>query len=113
MGTDSETKKVPEKGENDHIWLGLFDGVAGLFTGTFSTRIGFGLFLFILGLLMILAPVQGNDLGAKIMLRSLGVGIIIGAAFLFRSGLREKRHERDESRSASPSIRRSPKSRRR
>lgn len=114
MATEPETKKAPTKGDSDHVWIGLFDGLVGLFTGAFSTRIGFSLFLFFGGLLLILAPVQGDLVGAKIMLRTLGIGALIGAAFLFRSGIREKRREQNESTEGSkPPVRRVTTRRRR
>lgn len=113
MNTDSETKKSPAKSEDDHIWIGLLDGITGIFTGVFNTRIGLGLFLFVLGVFLVLVRVAKDDPGGLVTIRTVGVIFLIGGALLIRSGIRKKHRERDEpTKGVEPQIRRSLRRRR-
>ncbi len=96
MSTDTNSNKDSVKTEDDHIWIGLLDGITGIFTGVFNTRIGLGLFLFVLGLFLVLVRVAKDDPGGLFTIRTVGAGFLIGGALLIRSGIMEKRREREE-----------------
>lgn len=114
MNNDPETKMSPSKSEDDYIWVGLVDGIIGLFTGVFSTRLGLGLFLFALGIFLIFVGIAKVDPGGLFTVRIVGVCFLIGGALLFRSGIQEKRRERDEAaKGPRPPIRISLRRRRR
>ena len=91
----------------------MLDGITGMFTGVFNTRIGLGLFLFVLGVFLFLVRVAKDDPGGLFTIRTVGVGFLIGGAWLIRSGIREKRREREEPIiGVKPPIRRSLRRRR-
>lgn len=114
MSDDPQTKKALEEGEHDYIWTGVFDGLVGAFTGVFNTRIGLGFFLLLLGIFMMFARVAEDDPGGLVTIRTVGILFLIASVLLFRSGIREKRRER-ESAEGSPKtpVRRATSRRRR
>jgi len=113
MSDDPQTKKALEEGEHDYIWTGVFDGLVGVFTGVFNTRIGLGFFLLLLAIFMILVRIADDDPGGLVTIRTVGILFLIASALLFRSGIREKRRERENAtENSKPPVRRSLRRRR-
>ena len=111
MSTEPDSSKPPSKKEDDHLWIGILDGITGIFTGVFNTRIGLGLFLFVLGIFLLLVRVANDDPGGSFTIWTVGIGFLIGGALLVRSGIREKRRD-GASKAPTRPIRRSTRSRR-
>lgn len=111
MSESQRLKKTLDEGKHDYIWDGVFDGIIGIFVGVFNTRIGLGVFLFLLGIFMMLARVADDDPSGLVTIRMVGILFLTSSVLLFRGGIREKRREREKfTASSKPPVRKSLRS---